>query len=204
VIVLARLFVTTLLAAGISAAHLSLPARVLACSCMPDGPADIGKAGDFDGGVVFIGLVTSMDPAGPGQDFSHRFGEMRIERLFKGTMPAVVRVMGGGGGDCTMHLAVGQHMITVGSYVGNVLTPGLCNPYGDPNTADGQALIAAAVAAYGPGVTPPPTPAEPDPQAMPDDPSPAGFVIGMVGIIALVLVIAVATSAWRSRSEPTA
>jgi hypothetical protein len=179
-------------------AQLAAPTIVRACSCRATGPEDIARAGNIEGGVVFIGLVTAMDLAEAGNAFGHRFGEMRIERLFKGSMPAVVRVMGGGGGDCTMHLAVGQHMITVGSYVGNVLTPGLCNPYGDPGTADGQALIAAAVAAYGPGVTPPP-PAEPDPQAMPDDPSPAGFVVGMVGILVLIVVIVVAASARRER-----
>ena len=181
---------------------LTFPGGASACSCLPTGPLDIGKAAQSPDSVVFIGMVTAMDPAGPGQDFSNRFGEMQIERIFKGTLPAIVRVKGGGGGDCTMHLAVAQHMITVGSYVGNVLTPMLCNPYADPNTPEGQQLIAAAVAAFGPGVVPD-KPPDDDPTAMPDDPDLTGFAIGIVGILVLVVVIAVVASARQRREEPS-
>ena len=201
----ARLRVTLAVLLALSsiwAAQLALPLVVSACSCRPNQPDQVDWSGLPADAVVFVGQVTAMEQAGPGQDFGHRFGELRVDRLYRGTMPAVVRVKGGGGGDCTMHLSVAQSMITVAPYVDGVLTPMLCAPYGDPNTAEGKALIASAEEAFGPGVEPEVPPLDTDPQAMPDDHDPIGFVLGMTGILAFVIVVGILVGARRRGAPP--
>jgi hypothetical protein len=121
---------------------------------MVTGPEAIGTFGDESNIAVFIGRVTSVRPGN--ENMGHTSGTLVVERVFKGNVPArEMSVVGGGGGDCTISIQPGQHMITAASVEGRTITPGLCMPYGDPGTAEGQVLVAAAVAAYGPGRTAP-------------------------------------------------
>lgn len=149
-----------ILVAAFAAAQVGRPRSAFACSCRATGPEQIGTYADEPLIIVFIGTVVSMDRAG--DQFGQTRGELVVQRIFKGTIPAArMPVIGGGGGNCTISLEVGQRMITAARLENGVITPGLCMPYGDPTTADGQRLIDEATKAYGSGAGPPGLPAEP-------------------------------------------
>jgi hypothetical protein len=175
-----------LLATIVNVADLALPLRALACSCMATGPEDIGTFADEPGIVVFVGTVLSVSNIGDGM--GHTAGEIAIQRVFKGDLAARMRIIGGGGGDCTIGLEPGQRMITAASLDRRGITPGLCMPYGDPANAEGQKLIAVATAAYGPGFVPLGGPTTPtDPPA-----APAGGAADLVLPLALMAAVSVA------------
>lgn len=151
----ARVALAALFLVGIAAARdLALPTTTVACSCRPPDPADIAEVANFSPEMIlFEGIVTDM---GQGSDeMGHSFGDLTVTRVYKGTLPSNhVRVIGGGGGDCTMALRVGQRLFGVGMFDGTSVTPQLCSDFGDPATPEAQPFLAAAVAAFGPGVVP--------------------------------------------------
>jgi hypothetical protein len=182
---------------GLWAAQLALPNIVHACSCMPPGPDAIGTFADDPNVVVFVGTIGAVRPGA--DNMGRTQGTLTIERVFTGTVPqAQVAVVGGGGADCTIHIEPGQRMITAAHIEGGTITPGLCMPYGDPVTPEGQRLIAEAERAYGPGIVP----GAPGPG---DDGSSidlAALAIGLVG--GLVILISVAAGLAVLRRGPAA
>ena len=180
-------------------AQLSAPLVAQACSCRIEGPEAIANIAPDPRYVVFIGRITFMDP--PWVRNEHDHGRMRIERVFKGTLPAVVHVRGGGGGDCTRELAAGEHVITVADWLDGILTPGLGSPSADPDTPEGHALIAAAVAAFGPGFDPGGPPGEIGEPAAPSLLDLAGVAAGAAGVLILGVIGAVVIAARRAGRE---
>lgn len=177
-----------LLAAMLNVADLALPGRVFACSCMVAGPEEIGTFADEPGIAVFIGTVLSVSNINDGM--GHTGGEIAIQRVFKGNLAARMPIIGGGGGDCTISLEPGQRMITAAAIDRGAITPGLCMPYGDPMNAEGQKLIVAATAAYGPGFVPLDGPATPtDPSVAPADEA-ADLVLPLVLMAAIAVALA--------------
>jgi hypothetical protein len=178
------------LAAGLTADRIGAPASAFACSCVATGPERIRTFEDDPSIIVFVGTVVSMDRGG--DEFGHTRGELLIQRLFKGSIPSArLPVIGGGGGDCTMTLAAGQSMVTAARFADGVVTPGLCMPFGDPATPEGQRLILEATAAYGAGVAPPGLP--PDSQSSPPTPDRGdrgqALAIAMVGALGIAVVL---------------
>lgn len=192
-----------LVAAALAADRLASPSGTFACSCAARGPEVIGTFGNEPTIIVFVGTVVSMQEDGR---FGQPRGELLVQRLFKGTIPSArLPVIGGGGGDCTLPLEAGQRMITAARFVDDVVTPGLCMPYGDPATPDGLRLIDVAVRAYGPGAMPPGAPAE---LAAPPSATDAGpldpAVLAVAGALAVTVLLFgwIAVVARRTRAAP--
>ena len=101
---------------------------------------------------------------------------------------------------CGLHFEVGDRLIMAAGMADGVYTPGLCTPHAVMQSDEGTRLLNAAVSAFGQGTTPGQTPEA----ELPDDPGPAGLALGMLGIIVLVVVIAVAGSVRRRRDEESA
>lgn len=177
------------LVAGLAAERLAGPPRAFACSCVVNGPADIGRFADEPSIIVFIGTVVAMD--GGMNETGNTRGTLLIHRLFKGTVPAArMPVVGGGGGDCTISLEVGQQMITAASFENGVVKPGLCMPYGDPTTAEGQRLIDEATKAYGEGPGPPGGPSDPTaPPASVDDRADVALPLAVAGAVGVAVLL---------------
>jgi hypothetical protein len=190
--------------AAVVAGALSAPLLTLACSCMRFAPEDIGKYHDDPGTVVFVGTVQSVN-LDPNNEFGHSIGELRVDLVFHGEIPSTrMAVVGGGGGDCTMHLEPGQRMITAASFSGGAITPMLCSPYGDPATPEGQELIDEAVKAYGPGVRPPDAPPLPtDPPASPGAASELALPLILASIVGVVVAL-FGSIAFFARRRPGA
>jgi hypothetical protein len=192
-----------LIASAFVTARLADPMQAYACSCRVTGAEDVAEAGGQPGMVVFIGTVQSL--ARGVDQFGHARGELLVEWVFKGPLPARMPVVSGGGGDCTMPLEAGQRMITVAPLSEGVITPGLCLPFGDPNTAEGQQLIQQATAVFGPGAPP----GAADPTSEPVDASlPQGFDPVQLGIVILtpfvaIVLILLVVAAFRRREDRT-
>ena len=190
-------------AASLWATELARPLGAYACSCMQPDDNAIGKFADQPEIVVFVGTVIRI---GQGMnDRGHTFGTLAVDQVFKGRLPArEMPVIGGGGGDCTIGIELGQRMITAARFADGALTPGLCMPYGDPATPEGQRLIAVATLAYGPGVAPPGGPPTAiDPPAAPT--SGTGdlalpVILGSVLVVAVMLFGGLALLARRGRA----
>ena len=156
---------------------------------MITGPEEIAQFADDPSIVVFSGTVISVRP---GLDnMGHSLGTLAVDLVFKGELPSsAMPVVGGGGGDCTISIEVGQRMITAAQFDRGAITPGLCMPYGDPTTPDGQRLLEEATRAYGPGVRPPDAP--PVPTDPPASPSPVGGDLALSLVLGVALAVVVA------------
>ncbi len=193
---LRNILAATLALSALWTSQLAAPSLVGACSCRRIDNPDIVKAAAWKDSAVFIGVVTAMDRPGLGQ---HDLGDMKILRVYKGDLPEVARVRGGGGGDCSFPLAVGLRMLWVAPYENDVLDPGLCGVHGDPDTPEGRHLVALAEAAFGPG-TVPGAPADTVPAPDPAELDLASLAIGLVGALILGIIVVVAV-AGRRRPE---
>lgn len=192
---LLRLLMAVALLVGALWGHrLAFPGDALACVCAVEPGAPV-FSGQEDG--VFIGTARELRPDG-----NLRFA---VERWFVGGTPFTweILVFSGSqpvpGGEmtssCSVMIDIGDRMIIAARLSDGVYQPGACAPHAAVASEEGTRLLHAAVARFGQGTSPgqPPDPRD----TMPDDPSPAGFVIGMVGILVLVIVIAVVGAARR-------
>ena len=188
-LVLAALTLNAALLAG----ALAAPRATFACSCDPTSREDIGRFKGDPHVVVFVGTVLSVPKV---ERYTRTVGELEVELVFKGKLWSRMPVVSGGGGDCTLRLEPGQDMIAAALFDGIRLTPALCLPFADPDSRRGEAFLAAAELAYGPGVPPlgaPPT--DTDLHVPPaGDPNGArvvlasvlGLVVGFIGAIVVL------------------
>lgn len=176
---------------GLSAFGLAAPKLTVACSCGPSEP--IGNLKGVADTYVLSGTVTEV-----AQD---RLATFQIERWYQGSSDTdTVQVRSGDGADCGIPLAVGQELVMVAYLSEGVLGPSICSPWGDLATAEGQALLAEAVATFGEGQPPgeatePPTGADPGGG---DSPTGDAGIPGIVfllagGALALILVVGAAS-----------
>jgi len=170
---------------AIFAAAAAAPRVTFACSCDPASREDIGRFKGEPGVVVFIGTVRSVSP--PADKGVRYLAELEVELVFKGDIPSsLMPAVGSAGGDCRLPLEPGLDMIAAALFDGTRITPALCLPFADPDSDRGQAFIAAAEEAYGPGVPPPEAPATdtapPSADGGGDDPASRMFLASALGI----------------------
>lgn len=163
------------------------PPPAVACSC-----AQV-SIGDMNGpeNQVFVATAGVLGPGGQ---------PVAVERWLHGTgaAPVVVLARGsfgqGGGADCTIPpLPEGTNWIlsTWLEAPGAQPRVGLCNPLAQLDSPEGQAMLGAAVAAFGAGFTPPPLdpggapPTSPDPVAL--TLLIGGVALGVIGVGGLVV-----------------
>lgn len=164
---------------------LALPRATVACSCAMPGPmADVRGDPEI---AVFTGVVDPRDPAGY---------PVTVTRWFQGGFlePRVWFTAGsfsGDGASCGVApLRVATEWIFVAYRVEGQYGTRLCSPHALLAGADGQAMLADAIATFGggqPGTTDPPAATSPAP--IPADP---GSVVTSVGAFVLVLMFGVA------------
>lgn len=185
------------LAGAFAAGQLAIPDSAFACSCVAPQPG----APAFDGSeaAVFIGTAGQPQPDG-----TFRF---TVERWFKGgdarevDVASEKLVLADGTtmiDTCGLHFEVGDRLVLTASISDGTYTPGNCSPHAAVASEEGQRLLNAAVATFGPGRIPG-QPEDPQPGEMPDDPSLTGLAIGMVGILVLVILISAVAAAYRRR-----
>lgn len=177
-------------------ASLAVPRISMACSCMQ--PQPIATYAEDPATVVMQGTVRNI---GPDQQ-----GTFQVERWYQGEVPSgpIVPVRGGNGADCGLFMTAGQQLLVV-AYRGEdgILQPSICAPSGDLSTPEGRALVAEAVAAFGPGIAP----GEPGP---PSSETPGGIdlatvlIVGFVGLVGLVLVLGAVVLLRRDSGKPEA
>jgi hypothetical protein len=172
------------LCAGLWAGSLTIPARTVACSCIAPSPlaAIVAQEPDL---IVVVGRVG----AGHGGRFA-----FAVERWYRGDlgMDRLIltdAVIDQGDGTqivntCGRQLRTGDRMALVGTVgVGGNLETNVCLPGGVIGTPDGDALVAEAAAALGPGATPAP------PIDLFDEPDPFDAVVAAlpIAIVAVLL-----------------
>jgi hypothetical protein len=181
----------TMLAAVLHAAAFVLPRTALACSCDARGAQ---FSGDED--AVVLGRVGNHVVAG-------RYA-FEIERWFKGPGGVTVQLqsaavpLGGGAvqfNTCGLELAVGSRLILAASDARGWLDPSVCSPHADANSAEGQALIAAAERTFGSGFVPGDPPAEQGPNDL------ATIAIGAATAAAFVIALLAGLGLLRRRSR---
>jgi len=161
---------------------LGAPAPCVACSCVA--PVSLAEAAARSPGLaVFVGKVVAMEDDGM---TGGGVATVAVDGRFRGPLlPAVIHARYGGGGDCTIGMAVGERrLITARLDERGTWFPVLCDPQGVLGTPEGDALLAAAIRTFGPAQTvgePPPEPS-------------AGLPVGTIAIaIGLGIIVALAT-----------
>ena len=162
------------LAGSFSLLGLAAPGCAYACSCVQPQPI-AAYAGEPDT-LILKGTVTVYD------ETSQR-GQFHVERWYKGSSDvADIPIQGGDGANCGLPLTGGQTLVMVAFENEGVLAPNICSPWGDLATAEGQALEAQTVEAYGEGS---PVPDSGDTVAPTDD----GFAVPMIVPIAAAAIV---------------
>lgn len=144
---------------------VALPGRVLACSCLGPPPplAEIAAADDV---AIVAGTV--------GRALADRT-PVAVEAWFHGAAPTDVVWLSGGTqmvSSCDIFMSAGERRIFVlyGQPEG-IYSANSCSPSGLIGTAEGDALVAEAIQAFGdpevPATAEPEAPATPEPEAEP-------------------------------------
>ena len=99
--------------------------------------------------AVFVGKVVALEgdaTTGGG------VATVAVDGRFRGPiLPPTIRARYGGGGDCTIGMALDERrLFTARLDEGGVWFPALCDPQGVLGTPDGDALLAEALSAFGP------------------------------------------------------
>jgi len=189
------ILVAALLTATLSAAQLAAPGGVFACSCAMPKPLVEYRA---DPNVVILaGTIAAVN----GED-----GVFAVERVFKGPVPAArLQIQGGDSAMCGVSLKLAARIVMVAYMDAGVIHPSSCSPFASLPSAEGDALLAEAEAAFG-GVAPTGAPVEP-PDPAPLAETDAALPIVLLAVLAIVgaLFGLVALLARRGRGErPTA
>jgi hypothetical protein len=163
---------------------LAAPGCVVACSCVPLGPLETYRTDDA---VVVMGRTGVR----VGNDVP-----FAVERWFWGAgiapvvalVPADTRFPDGttAYNTCGVDLPADRHLLLVAGRdpADGRLHPSICSPLVDVDTAEGQALLAEAIATFGDGVSPAPT----APSDGPGDALPMAAAIVAVAFGAVVLL----------------
>ena len=186
------------LLAGLLAVCLAfgLAGPCAACSCVA--PVSLAEAAARSPGLaVFVGRVVALDENGG----MGGVATVQVEGRFRGPLlPAVIGARHGGGGDCSIGMAVGERrLFTARLDEGGTWYPVLCDPQGTLGTPEGDALLAEATRTFGPiqpvgGPPVAPSPGGPDLVVI-------AAAAAIVLVIGLVLVVGVTAVARRSRRE---
>ncbi len=146
---------TGLLVAWLLTAWLLIPPPTFACSCAMPGP--IAEVAKEPAAVVVAGTV---GPPVVAAGFA-----FQVERWYFGASPsAILTMVPGDGASCGLPLRPGERLIAVAYRDEQGLVhPSICSHYGQVGTPEGQALMAEAERAFGPG----PSMSEPPPAAEP-------------------------------------
>lgn len=134
------------LAGGFGLVGFVNPDCAFACSCIQ--PKPIAEYKDEPDTLILKGTVAAYDA-------NARRGVFRVERWYQGSSDvAEIPIQGGDGADCGIPLVAGQQLVVVAGASDGILYPNICSPFGDLSTAEGQALDAQAIEAYGEGISP--------------------------------------------------
>lgn len=171
------------LAVGIVGA---LPGRSVACSCMP--AVTLAEAVERSPELaVFVGTVTGFQPdATTGRGLA----TIAIEGTFRGpALPPVIIAQSGSGADCGLPLTAGERrLFTARLDEQGRWSPGICDPQGLLGTPEGDRLLAAAEATFGPLQ---PVASAP-PLTSPEAPDAGAPVVAGVGAAAGIMLAVVA------------
>lgn len=187
-----------LLVGALSLRSVALPSLTFACSCI-GAPAFTGEED-----AVLVGTVGPRDARG--------VFAFAVERWFRGGSDPVVGMLGAeqpmpdgtvAFNTCGVDLHVGQHLILAAFRSDLTLTPSSCSPHTTVESPEGQALLAAAVGAFGNGVIPV---AEPDPGRAHGGPTVDLALIAILGVLAAVVIVlfVVLLFIFRRRDPPAA
>lgn len=190
---------TVLLVGAMSAGHLSLPGRAVACTCVAPEPGAPVFSGEED--AVLMGTVGQTDGRG--------IYAFAVERWFHGGSAASVRLQSAmetfpdgqtAINSCGLTFETGQQLIMAAARTdATTLRPGSCAPYALVASPQGQQLLADAVRAFGEGTAPGVPPETPPGADAPPD-------LGLVAIALVTFVVgltAVAAGlAFTRRREP--
>jgi hypothetical protein len=157
----------------------------------------------FDGqeDAVLVGRVGADDGSG--------VYPFAVERWFKGGDASNVRLASGTlrqadgsffGNSCGVDLNPGSHLVLVAYRSEGVLTPSACSPLATVETAEGQAMLAAAARTFGPGLVP----GEPPPADDGGNPPLDLALISIVAVTLILVVVMVAIALAVGRREPPA
>jgi hypothetical protein len=174
-----------LLVSWLFTASLLIPPRMFACSCMMPGP--IAEVANDPTAIVVAGTVGAHAPGGL---------TFQVERWYFGASPApILTMVPGDGASCGLPLQPGERLIAVAQRDEQGLVhPSICSHYGLVGTPEGQALMAEAERAFGPG----PSNADPPPTT---DGGGVSWVLLGGGAIALVVVVLGGLLVLGRRSE---
>lgn len=187
--------------ATLLAAAFAAPSATFACVCV----APAAGQPIFDGSeqAVLVGRVGRTDPTGK-QEFA-------VDRWFKGGAAGSVKLHTGteihpGGitssSSCGINVPEGAHIILAAAPGAGFLSAGACSPWADLATAEGQAMLAAAVNTFGVGLVP----GEPPPEAADNAPAIDLASVAILAVVGLVAIVAagVVISAVGRRERPAA
>jgi hypothetical protein len=175
------------LAGSFSLLGLAAPGCTYACSCVQ--PQPIAAYANEPDTLILKGTVTVYD------EMSRR-GQLHVERWFQGSSDiADIPIQGGDGADCGLTLTSGQTLVMVAFANDGVLVPNICSPWGDVATAEGQALEAATVEAYGEGV---PVPDSGDTIVPTDDGVAVPMIVPIAGAVIVLIIGAIALASFVS------
>lgn len=145
---------TILIVGAMSSAHLALPGRTFACSCIAPEPGAPTFTGDE--GAVLVGTVGAGDGRG-----TYAFA---VERWFHGGNAAEVRLQSSTEtlvdgtsmeNTCGLRFEVGERLILAAGWMdATTLRPDACSPHASIASPEGQELEADAVRAFGEGIRP--------------------------------------------------
>jgi hypothetical protein len=167
-----------------------------ACSCAA--PASLAEAVVRSPDLaVFVGKVVALEgdaTTGGG------VATVAVDGRFRGPiLPPTIRARYGGGGDCTIGMALHERrLFTARLDEGGVWFPALCEPQGVLGTPEGDALLAEALSAFGPSL---PVSGPPIVDSSGPDLVVIAAAAAIVLVIGLVLVVGVTAVARRSRRE---
>jgi len=180
------------LAGSFSLLGLATPGCAYACSCVQ--PEPIAAYANEPDTLILKGTVTVYD------ETSHR-GQLHVERWFQGSSDvADIPIQGGDGADCGLTLTSGQALVMVAFENEGVLVPNICSPWGDLATAEGQALEAQTVDAFGEGV---PVPDGGDTVAPTDDGFAVPMIVPIAGVVIVLIVGVIALASFVSGRRGT-
>jgi len=165
-----------LMTAAVSAARLASPGGAFACSCaMPKTLVEYRAEPNV---VILAGTIAAVNGEA---------GTFAVERVFKGPVPGPnLQIRGGDSAMCGVPLKLAARIVMVAYMEAGVVHPSSCSPFATLPSAEGDALLAEAEAAFG-GAAPPGGATEP---ADPPSAAPlAGSDVALPIVLLAVLVV---------------
>ena len=166
-----------LMTAAVSAARLAAPGGAFACSCaMPKALVEYRAEPNV---VILAGTIAAVNGEA---------GTFAVERVFKGPVPGPnLQIRGGDSAMCGVPLKLAARIVMVAYMEAGVVHPSSCSPFATLPSAEGDALLAEAEAAFG-GAAPPGVAAPPGGATEPADPPSAAPLAGSDVALPIVLL----------------